>query len=70
MQSLKGQLQAMEKHVEKVNHELKTIEENYEIKKKKFMDSSYEFQKEIKKVINIEIKSIIFFVSIDSFINR
>jgi SWI/SNF-related matrix-associated actin-dependent regulator of chromatin subfamily E protein 1 len=53
MQQLKNQVQSLEKHQEKLQNELQSIEEKHETKKKKLIDSSAEFQREIKKVFLI-----------------
>ena len=50
MQQLKDQVQSLEKHQEKLLNELEEIEEKHDVKKKKLIDSSLEFEKEIKKV--------------------
>merc|ERR1719397_1839470 len=49
MQVLRRQVQSLTMHQKKLEAELTTIEEKYESKKRKFQDSSEEFQVEIQK---------------------
>ncbi len=50
MEQLKKQVTSLELHQEKLKQELQIIEEKYEIKKKKILDSSADFQNEIEKL--------------------
>ncbi len=55
MQQLKKQVQSLEKHQEKLEDELKLIEEKYEAKKKKVVESSDEFQTQLKSVCSFGV---------------
>lgn len=50
MEQLKKQVTSLELHQDKLKQELQTIEEKYELKKKKILDSSSDFQTELEKV--------------------
>ena len=50
MENLKKQVGSLELHQEKLQQELLQIEDKYEAKKKKILDSSQEFHNEYQKV--------------------
>ena len=50
MEQLKKQVHSLEMHQEKLKSELLLIDEKYEAKKKRIVDSSLDFENELKKV--------------------
>lgn len=50
MEQLKKQVHSLEMHQEKLKQELILIDDKYEAKKKRIIDSSQEFENELKKV--------------------
>lgn len=52
MEQLKKQVFSLEQHQEKLNQELTLIEEKNEAKKRKILNTSAEFEKELTKVIS------------------
>ena len=47
---LKRQVQSLQKHQKKLEEELQDIEEKHQAKKRKFIESSEEYDKDLKKV--------------------
>lgn len=50
LEQLRKQVHSLESHQEKLELELRSIDEKYEAKKKRFMDTSSEFGAELEKV--------------------